>query len=213
MKIQFNKLSIEQAEEFTRLRVNKIIKDPKLLGDIGDLIIKDIKFQVRRGISPVTGLKFDPLSEKRHPFLYGIYGRLDRSFAKTKKARDKLINLRAEQADQGYNYVEIRKYISESTKTHPTFSPKRSNLTITGQLLNAMTRTVSSLGTLTIKFINSIHTPYKIRTSKGLRDVGKPIDNDKLAEYVNAKRPFFGVRKTLLPQLKTIVIRYIRRNL
>lgn len=213
MKIKFKQLSIDQMEEYTRKRVSNILKDPQMLGEIGDTIIKDIKFQTRRGISPVTGQPFKPLSQKRHPFLYGIYGRLDRSMPKTKKARDNALNLRAKQSTEGYNYPEIRKYISESTDTHSTFSPNRSNLTITGQLLDAITRVISSTGTLTVKFIDSIHRPYKIKTRKGLMDVGKSITNDKLAQYVEKDRPFFKVREALMPRLKAIAIKYIRRKL
>lgn len=213
MKLKFSKISIDSAQEYTRAKVKNLFKDPEMLGEIGDVMIKDIKYQVRRGISPKTNSPFKPLSQNRHPFLYSIYGRLDRSFAKGKKAQNKLINMREQQKTEGYNYTDIRKYISQSTKTHPAFSVNRSNLTITGQLLDAMTRTISSTGRLTLKFIDSIHRPYKIKTPKGIRDIGKPIRNDELAEYVNAARPFFWVRDSLLPQLKKIVLKHIRRKL
>jgi len=113
MKLKFSKISIDSAQEYTRAKVKNLFKDPQMLGEIGDLMIRDIKYQVRRGISPKTNQPFKPLSTNRHPFLYGIYGRLDRSVAKGKKAKNNLINLRNTQQTEGYNYPEIRKYISQ----------------------------------------------------------------------------------------------------
>lgn len=112
-------------------------------------------------------------------------------------------------------WIKERQKIAEAQSVHETFKANRSNVTITGQLLDALRRNV--LGRKLIIFFDGIHKPYKAKrvrnTGQGNRTIGKPIKNSLLAEYVNQIRPFFIVREKLLPQLKSIVIRYIRRNL
>lgn len=110
-------------------------------------------------------------------------------------------------------WIKQRQKIADATPVHETFKPNRSNITITGQLLDAMSKMLTKSG-IAIMF-KGLHNPYFInRTRKsGLRTVGKKISNDELAGYVNEVRPFFNIRETLLPRLKNIVIRYIRRKL
>ncbi|HNC40322.1 MAG TPA: hypothetical protein PK522_00910 [Nitrosomonas sp.] len=165
-------------EEEFRNRLNKMIKDPVLLNELGDVMIKDIKFTARKGVNPITGGKFIPLSKK---------------------------------------WIAEREKISQSTPVNDAFKPARSNVTLSGQLLDALRRSATN-GILSI-FFDGIHRPYRAKYSEmrkkqaTTRQIGKPIPNNELAQYVNEIRPFFYVREKLLPQLKTVVIRYIRRNL
>jgi hypothetical protein len=110
-------------------------------------------------------------------------------------------------------WIKERSKIEQATQVHEAFKANRSNVTITGQLLDAMSKIITRSG-IAIVF-KGLHRPYqakRVRTS-GNRTIGKPIDNDKLAGYVNEVRPFFKIRESLLPRLKNIVIRYIRRKL
>jgi hypothetical protein len=208
MKLSFKKISIDVAEKGIKERVNLILKEPALLNMAGDAIIKDIQFQTRRGVSSVTGGRFKPTSKA---------------------------------------WREKREKISESTNTNDAYSKNRSNLTLTGQLLDSLRKSVNA-GVVKI-FFAGVHYPYKQkyleyftrkkakrkinlgRTVKGFQTsaggisyvntgksgtytVGKAMTNNKLAEYVEKSgRPFFGIRPKMIEQLKSIVIRYIRRRL
>jgi hypothetical protein len=113
-------------------------------------------------------------------------------------------------------WINKRDKISESTRTHQAYSKRRSNLTLTGQLMDAINHSV--IGRTIRITIDGIHEPYKMKTRNGLSTVGKRIRNSDLARYVaEAGRSFFGfsraLEEKLLTQAKKIVIRYIRRNL
>lgn len=208
MKVKFKSISIDRVETSVRDKVNSIIGEAALLNEVGDTIIKDIQFQTRRGVSPKTGERFKP----------------------TKKS-----------------WREKREKIAEATNTHEAYSKNRSNLTLTGQLLDSLRKTIT--GRAVKIYFAGFHLPYKQKyleyfirkkakrrtnlgkTVKGFETsaggisyvntgnsgtytVGKVISNKKLSEYVKENgRPFFGIRAKLVNQLKSIVIRYIRRKL
>lgn len=124
-------------------------------------------------------------------------------------------------------WIKERKQIIE---THETFSQKRSNLTVTGQLINSMKHVILGPGKIAIDFIGT-HKPYvqkyvtsfrrktkagkriTVQTGKtGTRKVGKPIPNQDLARYVaEGGRPFVGVREQVKQRINRIVLAYIRR--
>ncbi|MBL0233182.1 MAG: hypothetical protein IPQ08_05915 [Chitinophagaceae bacterium] len=208
MKLSFKRISIDVAEKSIKEKVNSILNEPELMNSIGDAIIKDIRFQTRRGVSSINGERFKPTS---------------------KAWRNK------------------REKIAEATSTNDAYSKNRSNLTLTGQLLDSLRKAVN--GKSVKIFFAGVHMPYKqkyleyfmrkkskrrinlgrtvegfqtsaggisyVNTGKtGTYTVGKAITNNKLAEYVEkGGRPFFGIRAKMIDQLKSIVIRYIRRKL
>jgi len=113
-------------------------------------------------------------------------------------------------------WMKTRDKIASSQGTHPTYSKRRSNLTLSGQLLDSLKRSV--VGRAVRIFFDGTHIPYRIQTKKGISRVGKLIKNSRLAQYVAEQgRPFFGFSKAfeskLLTQVKRVVIRYIRRNI
>lgn len=208
MKFKFNKISIDNVEANIKTKVSKMLSEPALLNEVGDTVIRDIQYQTRRGVSAVTGERFKP----------------------TKKS-----------------WREKREKIAQATPTHETYGKNRSNLTLTGQLLDSLRKVISGKG---IKiYFAGFHMPYRQKyleyftrkkkkrrtnlgkTLKGFQtsaggisyvntgnagtyQVGKVISNEKLSKYVEENgRPFFGIRDKLLNQLKSIVIRYIRRKL
>lgn len=222
IKVSFNEKSIKDVENRIKQSFEKVIANPEMMNDIGETIVKDIKYQTRRGLSIPNNGPLKALSTNRHPFLYSIYGRLDFQRAKpagekksqinaAKRKNERLQALRETHAKDGYSWVDIRGYISNSTTTHETFKANRSNLTLTGQLLDSLKHRVFGAGKLLLEF-TGVHKPYKIRTAKGQRQVGEAISNEELAEHVQQIRPFVGVRDAIKKRIKIIVLSYLRRS-
>ena len=123
-------------------------------------------------------------------------------------------------------WIKERKQIAKATAVHEAYSPRRSNLTLSGQLLDSLQMVNSNNGVFEFKFVGD-HEPYKapyqtqwkrlgkiVRSSRsGLRTIGKKIKNEKLATYVQEQgREFVKLRPALVPRLRTIILRYIRRS-
>jgi hypothetical protein len=124
------------------------------------------------------------------------------------------------------DWIKERKQIAKATPTHQAYSPRRSNLTLTGQLLDSLKLVSYAAGKYLFKFVGD-HKPYKapyvtqfkrgksiVNTGRsGLRTIGEPIKNEKLAEYVQDQgRKFVKIRKELTPRLQRIIMAYIRRS-
>ncbi len=184
------------------------IKQEGMLKEIGEAAIKDIQFQTRRGIN-------------------GAYGNRLASLSKD------WIEKRGDLASRGLN-------------THPAFEKRRSNLTITGQLLDSIKIKLFQGAAVVIGF-TGVHKGYSVpylshyvrtgkkrkgannKTVKGFNSTGgmhyvntnrsgmtKPgddISNAELASHISKSRPFFSIRQEMLNRFKSIVIRYIRRNI
>jgi hypothetical protein len=207
-KVSVDQESLKNVEESVRRIFNKVMNNKVMLKEVGETAITDIQFQTRRGKSIPLGGKFTALGKK---------------------------------------WVKEREKIELATPTHAAYETRRSNLTITGQLLDAMVAKPGIPAKVTIQF-EGTHFPYVanylthyirragkrvqrinrgpvqgfrsstggfqwVNTNRtGTRTIGKPIPNEKLAEYVNeSSRPFMGVRDTLKPRLSRIVVSYIRR--
>lgn len=171
-KIRLNEQSIINAQSGFTETIKKVLNNKTMLGEIGDVIINDVKLNTRLGKSIPTGGKLKPLKD---------------------------------------SWIKQRKKISQATKVHDTFSPARSNLTLTGQLLDSMRKVFKGMGSLEIKFFGN-HQPYFIKTKSGTSRIGKAIPNEKLAGYVaEGGRPFFGIRKQVKSRINIIVRSYLRR--
>lgn len=173
-KLEIKRGSIDKIEANVRKKLEKLRRDPALLNELGDTIIKDIQFSTRRGKNPRTGDSFKPLTE---------------------------------------DWKDRRGEIAKSNIVHDTYSRSRSNLALTGQLLDSMKNQIKNTKLFIIFFGD--HQPYKIKRklSSGTYDLGKKIPNADLATYVQKDRPFMEVRPSLIPRLKTIVNKFIRRNI
>jgi hypothetical protein len=175
LKFNISDKSVKQVELSIQKKFKALASDQALLSEIGDTIIKDIKFYAKQGKNPKTGSKFRALTDE---------------------------------------WKKRRGQISETTATDPSFSKNRSNLTLSGQLLNSMASDIRA-SKLYIIF-EGIHKAYRAKRKNqrfGTTKIGKDIPNKDLAEYVQTIRPFFRVRQSLIPRLKTIVFKYIRRNI
>lgn len=110
--------------------------------------------------------------------------------------------------------VNQRRYLGKYNATHPVFKPETSNLTITGEFLDALTWMDEGNAILRLGF-TGMHKPYK--GSKGQR-ISKTIMNDTLAKYLSE----WGYKvfdnslqdnEQFIRRIKTICLRYIRRGL
>lgn len=193
IKIKFKQSTIDAIERDMKVKAGALAHDPALLGEVADIVIKDIAYQVRIGVSPVDGKRFKPLSKE---------------------------------------WREQRAEIAKATQTHAAFARNKSNLTLTGQLIDSLHKIFQG-GAVIIDFKDN-HKPYNkkykdsfsrkgksggrsstVNSGKtGIYQVGKEIPNKELAEYVAERgRPFMAVREKLLEQLKKVVIKHIRRKL
>ena len=89
--------------------------------------------------------------------------------------------------------IERRKRLSEVNRTGSDFSPGRSNVTFSGQLLNAVKGLVKNNATIEVFVSDSIHNQYKgIKKNR----LGKPMRNREIAEHLaDQGRDFVRVPK------------------
>ena len=190
IKVDLSGLSkrVKKLDETIKLALTR---EP-LLKEIGETAIKDIQFQTRRGINGEDSSKLKPLT------------------------RD-WVKRRGDLAKRG-------------VPTHAAFSKGRSNLTITGQLLDSIKIKIIKGATVMIGF-TGMHKGYSIpylssfkRKTKdgtqlvnsnrsGMTNPGDEISNAELASHISKSRPFFSIRPEMINRFKSIVIRYIRRNI
>lgn len=206
-KVKLNDASVKQVEANVRLAFEKVIANKEMLGEVGQTIVDDVRFQTRRGKSIPNDLApLKPLSKK---------------------------------------WKEKRKELAQSNETSDVFSPARSNLSLTGQLLNSFNYIIRGAGKLLLRF-EGTHEPYKfnyreyyvrkikakrrinkgpitgfsngsglqfVNTNRqGVGTLGDRITNEKLAKYVAEDRPFVGLRPKIKERCKQIVLRYLRRS-
>lgn len=107
-------------------------------------------------------------------------------------------------------WIERRKKLSDYNETDSTFSPTKSNLTFTGQLLNSLKHRILGKGKIEAYF-DGMHEPYK---NKDGEPIGDEISNEDLATFVKEKgRPFVGIRDLTARKINRIVRTYVRRAL
>ena len=97
------------------------------------------------------------------------------------------------------NYVEFRK--QNKRKLYNLTSPKKSNLTFTGQLLNSLTAKSERIGKVTL-FFKGKHNNLD----------GSTMDNGLLANFVSKNRPFLGPTNREMQRLKTNIKNQILKS-
>lgn len=190
--INFKFKNIQGSLDYLNERVKSITKEEKLMKEISEALIKDIKFQTRRGKNGLTSEKLKPLSEK---------------------------------------WIEERAKIAKSINTADAYSKKRSNLTLSGQLLDSIKSKITQ-NKISLFFYGN-HSPYtknkKIKKTKKLKRgksivnannssntvmVGKSIKNADLAQYIeDGGRQFFVIRPKMIEQVKKIVLKFMRNKI
>lgn len=128
------------------------------------------------------------------------------------------------------SWIETRKQIGKVGGVGDAFSPRRSNITVSGQLLDSMDKTIPGKGQFRIIFKGS-HEPYlaeyknsffrrvngkrkRINPERqGIRVIGEKLSNEKLAGYIaEGGRPFVGVRTFMHIRINKIIVDHIRRS-
>jgi hypothetical protein len=110
--------------------------------------------------------------------------------------------------------VKHRRYLEKYNDTHATYETNRSNLTITGKFLDALTYLVKGPGLLDVFFAGR-HPQYK---GKGGKKIGKEVENADLVKWL-AKKGFkvfdraINENRTIKQRIRSIALRYIRRGL
>lgn len=103
---------------------------------------------------------------------------------------------------------EIRGVLSQTNSTDPSYKRDKSNITFSGQLLNSIQSTSNGPGEIEIKATGT-HKPPVDNRGKATGDV---VSNESIISDLSS-RGFYvmGVRQTLVPRLRKMVISYIRR--
>jgi hypothetical protein len=126
--------------------------------------------------------------------------------------------------DLSPGYKNYRKRYQEWAKVGDFFDPNRSNLTLTGQLLNALIYKVTPY-MITIFIENSIRRPtekipkkawVKGRSTKKFRDTkpAETLTNAQVAKRVADKgRPFLGLDLTGRNRVRLMIVQELRRAL
>lgn len=104
--------------------------------------------------------------------------------------------------------IRARQYLDDFNSTDNTYSPKRSNVTFSGQLVESMKFEKVARG-VNILFPSDIRKPYKTANKSG-----KAYSNKKIYEYlVEQGRGFLGIDDTLKKNITSIIRRFLRRSL
>jgi hypothetical protein len=168
-----NTKSIDRAEKSVKTAFEKVIRNQKMLKELGEVVVTDIKFQSRRG-----------------------------KFEKTGKASSGLTDA----------WIERRKNYAKNSDSHPAYSPKRKNVTLTGELLDSLKFISSGAGKLKF-FFDGIHKAYRYRKLDGsISSHGGNARNKDIQEGLDKMGyKFFRLRPELTDRLKKVVVGYIRR--
>lgn len=111
----------------------------------------------------------------------------------------------------GDSWIERRKRIAPRNELGPGFSPRRSNLTFSGQFLNYMSyKTVFK--EVKIFFLDARRRPY--RGVKNNELAGRGLSNKKLAQYHSERiGPFMGLTPEAKERVRLIIARRLNQLL
>jgi hypothetical protein len=108
--------------------------------------------------------------------------------------------------------IDNRKRLSKNNKTQQAFRPDFSNLTLTGQLQNAISFKKLKAGVYELFVKDNVRSPYKGGS-------GKAITNAKVDEHLRKKKFILFTSKGLksekkIPRrIKQILLRFLRKSL
>jgi len=153
-KVKIDSKQFDRIEESLLSKFNKVANSEDLKSAAADLVISDIKFQTRRGVSIPDGRSLPGQA----------------------------------------------------------FSAKRSNLTLSGQLIESLKSRFITRGVEV--FPDGDHEPYRYKGKRGkIVTSGEKIKNSKLAEHLKKKGfDFIGVRDSIKERIKILVQQQIRRE-
>lgn len=106
--------------------------------------------------------------------------------------------------------VPQRQRLSRSNSTHPAYSPRRSNLTLTGELLDSIKHNVNESRGEVIVEAKGTHPGYK--TLGGSSSSSRTSNADILRFQASMGRNVIGINDKLRERYRQFVIEEIRRN-
>lgn len=108
--------------------------------------------------------------------------------------------------------IDQRRRLSKTNPTHSKYSPSKSNLTFTGQLVDSVFAKITALKTrinITIG-VKGRHTGYK--NLNGTR--GKNVKNEVIAKgLADQNRPLVGISKKKLSEMANKIVKIVKANL
>jgi len=109
----------------------------------------------------------------------------------------------------------IRKYLQAYNITHPAFRPKKSQLTLTGQLIDAISHTFTQSG-LKIRVMDTLRQPYILnrKLEMGEVETNSSVDRDlrRRGFYMFTARGVEGDER-VMKRVRAIVRKFFRRQL
>lgn len=106
--------------------------------------------------------------------------------------------------------ISHRQYIARNNPTHPAYSPSKSNLTLTGNLVNAIqSRFDKAKGILSI-FVSGNHPGYKGARGQQIQGSSKPYD-EIVSALEEQKRPLLSFSNTFTQLLVKKIEQALRR--
>lgn len=214
IKVKVSESSVKRSEKGFREAIEKTLKTTNLLQEIGEAVVTDIQFQTRRGNS-IPGLNTAVAAAKAS----GAPAPKRSNFAALSKS-----------------WIKMRERIVKTNPKHPAFSKARSNLTITGELLNAIFfRPNKNKGEVVIDVSDSKHSVYTVQNKtstrvkghsrrngtvkghtrqlkQGFFKVGESKTNAEIAQdMADQGRPFMGIREQILARMTNLTRATVRR--
>lgn len=113
-------------------------------------------------------------------------------------------------------YIKYRKSFAKTNpgNTGKVFRPSKSNLTLTGQMLDALKYTARPLKKIVEVFVEPSARQPLPSTKKGKPAINDPKSNAQVAEEVSKKgRPFLGPDDAGVKRIKQMIINDTRRKL
>jgi hypothetical protein len=194
-------------------KITRALTSSTLLKQVGDEMIKDIRYQTRRGLGGEDGDERESL----------------KPLSKSWKESRKEIASRGGQTHQAFSANrsnltlsgQLLDSISIVDYDGPTVTIGFKGVHVPYQIpylkyfVRKKNKRKTGVNNRTVKgFQSSAGGMSYVNTNRsGMRTIGEPIANTKLAKYVQEKRPFFSLRPSFINRLKSLVIRHIRRNL
>ena len=180
-KVTIDSASIAKKVEDRLKKIQRGLRGNRLLNEVGDEVISDNRREAR------TGKGFNSKPE-------------------VGQKRTKMPKL-------AETTIEHRKYLkrAKNTETTDVFSVKRSNLTVSGQLLSSIVKEIKN-GALIIKLSDQKRIPYKTLNLRQKKARKPPPSNQEVADFLEEQgRHFLGIDDKTQKKIKNIVIRFIRR--
>lgn len=178
----------DKLEKQLKERMHKALLDKKLLNDVGEAVVKEIRGNARTSGSR-TGEKFEPLSPE------------------WVKRRQQLV-----ESKSGKTYHKQKEEDKRARNTpDKSYSAKKSNMTLTGQTLNSISFKTASDKPLLSIVAEGDHPGYLQKD--GTRTKSVPFESILKWNHEKRKVMHINPQGKIVDQIRNIVKRHLRRLL